>query len=396
MILSNTSSEPVTVVSVRLEVLGSEPRPEGALAYKFTQGAEGLAQLGAMISQTRPGTVARLYDSSRGIPSPQQRKTTPPYFETTLVHLEPGEVYPGSVSVQAEPQRLVHFRFIAEGSSARHHFVERSPTYSIVGGYGLPSLERYDRVYVEGQFPGICTATPESNWYDQRLSYGNGGGTICPEGAEAPKEIALSNPAAYPTGRFHLDLRLDQGAQSAIVDGVTLGAAPAARSRGSVAMPLLLRLGAWSTCIDHWPVPGDWTAAWEKWGLFLVFAGEDSQDCTAASRSPVHQIEVSEWGQVVHTDRGAVEIGTDPATIPQAIQDAGTVEPSSDEPEIVVPGVSACDPHVPEYRPQVPSERRGGILAIHVREPKFDNHLGKEVHLSEVDGVITTLPEEEC
>jgi hypothetical protein len=61
MILSNTGSEPVTVVSVRLEVLGSEPRPEGALAYKFTQGAEGLAQLGAMISRTRPGTVARLF-----------------------------------------------------------------------------------------------------------------------------------------------------------------------------------------------------------------------------------------------------------------------------------------------------------------------------------------------
>jgi hypothetical protein len=139
MILSNTSSEPVTVVSVRLEVLGSKPRPEGALAYKFTQGAEGLAQLGAMISQTRPGTVAHLYDSSRGIPSPLQRKTTPPYFETTFVHLEPGEVYPGSVSVQAEPQRLVHFRFIAEGSSARHHFVERSPTYSIVGGMASPA-----------------------------------------------------------------------------------------------------------------------------------------------------------------------------------------------------------------------------------------------------------------
>jgi hypothetical protein len=393
ILLGNTSSEPIAVLSVRVEVLGSKPRPEGALAYQFSQGAEGVAQLGATITQTRPGATVRLYESAAasGVGG---KKSAPSYFATNFIHLEPGEVNPLALTVHAEPHRLVRFRFVAEGSSARHHFVERTPSYGLVGGIGLPE-ERYERVYVDGQFPGVCTATPESPWYDERLSWGTGG-TSCPEGAEGPREIPLSDPAAYPPGRFHLDLNLGAGRQSAAIDGVGLGTLPAAQPKGSAALPLLRALGAWSTCVDRWPLPGYWTAIWEKWGLFLVFSGDDARNCTPQSSSSVRQIELVDRGQVVHTNRGDVAIGTNTAAVPRGIREAATDEGGSDEPQLVVPGVSPCDPVVPAERPQVLPERSGGILALDLGEPRSDNAAGEEVRSREVDGAITTLPGDEC
>jgi hypothetical protein len=395
MILADRGTEPISVLSVRLEVLGSAPRPEGTMAYEFSQGAEGVGHLTATIARARRGAIAHLYESSRAPSDPAQRKTTPPYFETTYILLRPGEAYPGSLTVRAEPHRLIHFRFVAEGRSAGHRFVRRSPVYALVGGTGLPSEERYDRTYVDGQFPGICTATPESPWYDTRFAYGTGA-MRCPEGAEAPEEIPMRDPAAYPSGRFRLDLGIELAAQSAEVDGVALGGPPAADPQSPVALPLLRALGAWSTCVDHWPVPGFWTAAWERWGLFLIFSGEGSQACTPQSRSPVRQIELSEAGQVIHTDLGAIAIGTRPAKIPPAIREDATVEVRSDESVFLLKGVSVCDPQRLVDRPQILSEHAGGILALHIRKPRFMTLAGREVSSSEIDKAVSTLPEEEC
>jgi hypothetical protein len=394
MILADRGAEPISVLSVRLEVLGSRPRPEGTLAYKFTQGAEGLGRFTATIDRTHPGAVARLYESRHGPGTPAERRTTPPYFATTYILLRSGEVYPGTLAVRSEPRRLVRFRFVAEGQSAGRKFVRRSPAFSVVGGFGHPYEEHFDRVYVEGQFPGFCTATPESPWYDGRLAWGSGA-TRCPKGPEAPKQVPLADPGAYPPGRLHLALGVEPGAQSAAIDGIQVGRAPAAEPVGSVAAPLLHALGAWSACYERWPTPGYWTAVWERWGLVLSFADDGSRPCDPSSRSPVRQIEVLEWGEKIQTDGGTVTVGRPPSDIPAQIEAAGMRRGRRGSRSLLLEGGSPCDPRRLGPRPQVVPERAGGILALDLREVNPEVP-GEKPEPGAVERAVITLPGEGC
>jgi hypothetical protein len=396
MILANRSTEPISVLSVRVEVLGSKPRPQGAFAYRFSQGEEGRGQLTAAIDQVHPNAVARVYKSSAAVLDRRERKKITPYFQTTYILLRPGEVYPATLSVHAESDRLVRFRLIAEGRSAGRSFVQRSAIHSLVGKSGAPSGERYARTYAVGQFPGLCTTTPESPWYDARYLYSNNG-KPCPSGADAPEEVPLGGPVTYPPGRFRLDLGLEPGAQRATIDEIAVGRPPAAQPAASVARPLIRALGAWSLCVDRWPVPGYWTASWERWGLNLVFAGEASADCTPQSASPVREIEL--WGQeqAIHTDEGVVIVGAEPAKVPEAIRAEAAVEGNPNESEVLLRGVSRCDPGRLVDRAQiVPGFADGGILALHIKKRHWTNLHGREVKSSEIDRAVTTLPEREC
>ena len=396
MILANRGTEPISVLSVRVEVLESKPRPRGTLAYRFSQGEEGIGQLAAAIDQVHPHAVARLYKSSAAVFERTARKKMAPYFQTTYILLRPGEAYPAVLSVSAESNRLVRFRLIAEGRSAGQTFVSRSPIYSLVGRSGAPSDERYARTYAVGQFPGLCTTTPESPWYDARYLYSNGG-KPCPSGADAPEVVSPKDPAKYPPGRFRLDLGLKPGAQKASIDGIAVGQPPAAQPVASVVHPLIQALGAWSLCIDRWPVPGYWTAGWEKWGLNLVFAGEAPTDCTPQSASRVREIEL--WGreQTIHTDDGTVVVGAEPARVPVAIRASAVNEGNPNESELLLRGVSSCDPRRLVDRAQIaPGSPDGGILALHIKRRSWTNLRNREVKSSEIDRAVTTLPGREC
>lgn len=127
LLLEDRSPEPISVLSVRVEVLESRPRPRGTLAYEFSQGGEGIEQLAAVIHQVHPGTIARVYPRSAAMLDPSKREKSTPYFKTAYILLRPGEVDPVSLTVIAETSRLVRFRLIAEGRSAGHTFVRRSP-----------------------------------------------------------------------------------------------------------------------------------------------------------------------------------------------------------------------------------------------------------------------------
>ena len=396
MILANRGAEPISVLSVRVEVLESKPRPRGTLAYRFSQGEEGIGQLAAAIDQVRPRSVARIYKSSAAVRDRAARRKMSPYFQTTYILLRPGEAYPAALSVSAESNRLVRFRLVAEGRSAGRTFVSRSPTYSLVGRSGGPSDERYARTYAVGQFPGLCTTTPESPWYDARYLYSNGG-KPCPSGTDSPEVIARKDLAAYPPGRFRLDLGLDPGAQKASIDGIVVGQPPAARPVASVAHPLIRALGAWSLCIDRWPVPGYWTAGWERWGLNLVFAGEAATDCTPRSASRVREIEL--WGreQTIHTGDGTVVVGAEPARIPAGIRAGAVHEGNPNESELLLQGVSSCYPgHLVDRAQIAPGSPDGGILALHINRRTWINPRNREVKSSEIDKAVTTLAGREC
>ncbi len=397
MILANRGTEPISVLNVKVEVLGSKPRPRGTLAYTFSQGDEGIGRLTAVIDQVRPKTIAPVYESSVAALERDERKKLTPYFQTTYILLRPGEVYPVAFSIHAESDRLVHFRLIAEGRSAGQNFVRRSPVYSIVGKSGVPSDERYVRTYALEHFPGQCSITPDSPWYDTRYLYSNPAGQPCPSGADSPEEIPLKDPGEYPSGEFGLDLDLRPDAQKVAVGGVTVGRPPAAQPVASVTTPLLQALGAWSLCVDRWPTPGYWTASWERWGLNVVFAGEASTDCTPRSPSSVHEVEL--WGreQTIDTDDGAVTVGVEPAKVPAAIKASATIEANPAESEVLVRGVSSCDPGRPTDRAQiVPGRPAGGILALHVKRLRWFDPRGQETTSTEIDRAVTTLPGNEC
>src|SRR4029077_16986371 len=121
-------------------------------------------------------------------------------------------------------------------------------------------------------------------------------------------------------------------------------------------------------CVDRWPVPGYWTASWERWGLNLVFAGEASTDCTPQSASGVREIEL--WGhkQTIHTDDGLVIVGAESPKVSAAIRANATVKGNPAESEVLLRGVSSCDPERLVARAQiVPGRPDGGILALHVK-----------------------------
>ena len=384
MILANETSEPISVLNVHAEVLGSEPMPHGTDAWRASQGEEGVGQMTALLPNGRKGSVGPVYDDSIQTLEPEELAGATPYFQSTFIRLAPGEVYPVSLTVKADAPRTIEYRMIAEGESAERRFEVKTPTFRIVGGFEDPYQRRFARYYTKGYLSGDCTPTPDNPWVDARNTAHS---DACPYGLGRPYEVPLARPSEYPTGKFKLSLGLTEGKQSATISGVVVGSEPAARPTPDVAQPLLRTLGAWTTCTRQFPGVDYWTARWFRWDLDVIFAAEDEDDCTPSSSAPVVEIELSESRELIRTDLGSIELGAPAAWLPSPIAEILTAKEGGGlERDLVAPGVSLCDPMRPvPTRTQLDNESPGGIVALSENQSS-----------NELTGLSTTLPYGEC
>lgn len=382
MVLANETSEPISVLDVHAEVLGSEPMPHGTDALEASQGDEGIGQLMAVLSDDKKGSIGRVYDDSVQMLEPDELADAPSHFETKYISLKPGEAYPVALTVKADVPRTIEYRMIAEGESAERRFLVKTPAFRIVGGFEDPYQRRFARYYTKRYLPGDCTATPDNPWVDARYTAHS---AACPHGLGRPYEVPLANPSRFPLGKLGVDLGLTPGEQSATISGIRVGREPAARPVPDVTLPLLRSLGAWDSCYRNSPEPDYWMARWES-GLDLTFAAEGESDCTPASSAPVVEIELAESREVIHTDLGSIELGAPAAWLPLPIAEILFATKGQVERDLVAPGVSLCDPTqtVPN-RKQLDVDSPGGIVA-----------LSDYQSANELTGFSTTLPYEGC
>jgi hypothetical protein len=384
LILANEGPIPISVLSIRVEVLGSEPLPHGTLAWRYSQGDEGVGKLAALIPNGRPGSVARIYESSEQAFDTETLATETPYFQSRYILLNPGEVYPATLTVQAETPRMIRYRVIAEGESADRRFVLHSPVYRVVGGFKDPYQTQFARYYSKGHDPHICTPAPRNPWIDARNADRF---SACPNGLGGMYEIQPPSSSKFPPGELRLDLHVTSGRQSANIDGVVVGTAPTAVAQADVVRPLLSSLGAWDRCTEYLPDVGYWTASWERLGLRLTFTSEGEDDCTAASPAPVREIEIAEKPARVATDLGPIETEAPAEDVPSDLQRLLTVEETTEYDRVLVaPGSSVCNPARPDLsRFQVAESLPGGILALN--EP---------LSSGTISGLTVTLPPTKC
>jgi hypothetical protein len=179
LILANESPAPISVLSVNAEVVGSKPLPHGTYAWRYSQGDEGVGKLVTLLPNGRRGSVAKTYPGADQVIDPETLSTKTPFFETKYILLQPGEVYPATLTVQAEISKTIRYRLTAEGESANRHFVVRSPTYQIVGRFEDPEQLLFARYYSKGHDPYACTPTPKNPWVDAHLTDRF---SVCPHG----------------------------------------------------------------------------------------------------------------------------------------------------------------------------------------------------------------------
>jgi len=382
MILTNESTHPITVFNVHAEILGSEEMPHGTFAWAYSQGSEGLDHLFALLPNGRQGSVSRIYPvSANGRPETGQT----PYFQREYVSLEPGEVFPTTLTVQAETPRTITYRLVAEGESANRRFVVRSAPQRLVGRFEDRYQQDFAHYYQFEHDPHDCTPTPENPWVDARNTSRS---LTCPYGLGHSYEAAPPSEAKYPRGNLDLSIRLAAGQQSVTVSGVKVGSAPAAAPVPGVVQPLLHALGAWTSCSVFVPSTSYWMARWEEWDLDLIFTADNSPtDCSPRSPGAVREIELSDPEGTVDTDLGQIELGTPGMQIPAGIRRlAEPGETYESEREFIVLGASPCDPtHVDEGRSNLSGGGYAGILAWHEILPS-----------TEVVGVGVTLPDDSC
>ncbi len=384
LVLANEGSEPISILNIHAEVLGSEPMPRGTDAIKASQGDEGLGQLTALLPNGKRGSVGPIYDSSARTVEPSALHRVPSYFETKYILLKPGEVYPATLTVKSDTPRTITYRMVAEGETAERQFTVKTRTHQLVGRFDDPSQRRFTRYYEKGYLLTDCTPTPDNPWVDARHTARS---KACPHGLGRSYEIPLKEPARYPPRKFSLRLGLTPGKQSATVSGVVVGSKPAAAPRSGVVLPLLRSLGAWTTCYKYSPSTGYWMARWDRWNLDMIFASEGASDCTPASSAAARTISLSESRAVVHTDLGPIELGAPAAWLPPPVAEILTAEEENDlGRELVAPGVSPCDPsRLDPARTQLDRRSPGGIVAL------YDYFSSNEL-LS----LTTTLPSENC
>jgi hypothetical protein len=384
LILANEGPIPISVLSIRVEVLGSEPLPHGTLAWRYSQGDEGVGKLAALIPNGRRGSIARVYESSERAFDAETLATETPYFQSRYILLNPGEVYPATLTVKAETPRAIRYKVIVEGESANRRFVLHSPVYRLVGSFEDSYQTQFARYYSKGHDPHACTPTPNNPWVDARNTDRF---SACPNGLGSMYEVQPPSSSKFPPGELRLNLNVTSGRQSASIDGVVVGAAPTAVARADVVRPLLSSLGAWDRCTEYLPSTGYWTARWERLGLRLTFISEGRDDCTAASPARVREIEIAEKSVRVATDLGPIETEAPAEDVPGALQRLLTVEETTEYDRVLVaPGGSVCNPAKPDLsRFQVAESLPGGILALN--EP---------LSSGTISGLTVTLPPTEC
>jgi hypothetical protein len=382
MILANEGPRPISVLSVKAEVLSSEPMPRGTAAHVYTQGDEGIDSFLALLPDGEEGSSAPVYASEERVLSREELEAKTPFFESRYVLLRPGEVYPAALTIQADAPRTIEYRLVAEGESADERFVVRSRAYRLVGDFEDPYQKRFARYYTLGYDPSTCTDTPDNPWIDSRVRRRS---LACPFGPGHPYEEQPPSKSEYPPGDFQLSLRVGRGRQSATISGVEVGAAPAAVPVPGVVEPLLRSLGAWTTCSVFSPSTDYWTARWEAWDLDLTFDSDGgATDCTPRSRAQLQEINLREPPGRADTELGPIVLGS--SAIPESIERLAEPDASEYEPEYLVPGSSPCDPSRPDFnRYELSEDRPSGIL------------LWKEDLTSgAVSGVTATLPESSC
>jgi hypothetical protein len=385
MILANEGPVPVSILDIRAEVLGSGPLPDGTLAWHPAQGEEGRGQLVTLLPNGQMGSVGAVYDASNPTFDPARPGSQAPYFQTDYITLVPGEVYPVTLTVEADTQRTVRYRLTAEGETATREFSVKSPTYEIAGRFKDLGQRLFARYYSLGYFPNECTPTPENPWVDARNSAPS---KACPHGLGRTYPVPLPHPSRFPPGQLNLRLGLSPAQQSATVSGVTVGRAPAASPVPGVVGRLLRALGAWDRCAVNQPEAGYWSAGWDRWILNLTFASRRSGDCTPTSPSPLRQIEVAEDGVRIRTNLGIVEVGSPISRLPRSFRRAAEAGGSDATGRyLLVPGVLPCAPtRADPGRRQIGfSPPPGGILAI-----------DEDLPTTQLTGPATTLPAADC
>jgi hypothetical protein len=384
MVLTNESADPVTVFNVHAEVVGSEEMPHGTYAWAYSQGSEGLDHLFAVLPDGRRGSIGRIYSASLA-GRVESLDEEVPYFHEEYVSLEPGEVFPTTLTIEAETPRTIEYRLVAEGESASRKFRVESDPQKIVGRFEDPYQQDFARYYQYQHDPHDCTPHPQNPWVDARDTSRS---LACPFGLGHSYEVVPPSAAKYPRGRLDLSVRLGRGQQSVEVSGVKVASAPAAAPVPGVVRPLLQALGAWSSCSVFLPSTSSWTADWEPWGLSMIFTADGSPtDCTPRSPASVREIKLSGSEGAVGTDLGQIELGASELQVPAAIRRiAEPAEAYEGEEDFLVPGASPCDPgHVDEGRYRIFGEGQGGILAWSEPTPAAG-----------IDEVAVTLPDGAC
>jgi hypothetical protein len=382
MILANEGPRPISVLSVKAEVLSSKPMPHGTAAHVYTQGDEGIDSFLALLPDGEEGSSAPVYASGDRVLSREELDAKTPFFESRYVLLRPGEVYPADLTIQADTPRTIEYRLVAEGESADKRFVVRSRPFRLVGDFEDPYQKRFARYYTLGYDPSTCTDTPDNPWIDSRFRRRS---LACPYGSGHPYPEQPPSEAEYPPGDLQLSLRLGRGRQSATISGVEVGAAPAAVPIPGVVEPLLRSLGAWTACYVFSPSPDYWTARWEGWELELTFESDGgTTDCTPRSRARLQEIRLHKAPGRADTELGPVVLGS--PQVPAAIRRLSEPGESEYEPEYLVPGSSPCDPSRPDFNRYEPAEDRPSGILLWEEDPTS----------GAVSGITATLPEDSC
>lgn len=183
MILANDSPEPISVLGLRALVARSEPIPNGTFAWHPAQGDEAIPQMTTMITNARPESSGQIYEGYLSADRPLPPST---YFQSKYILLKPGEVYPVEMTVRADPERTIHYRFVASGASATRRFVARSRALAIVGWIDDPDQRKFGRYYRLGAMPWECNPMPENPWVDVGPAEHS---PACPEGLSSPTDV---------------------------------------------------------------------------------------------------------------------------------------------------------------------------------------------------------------
>ncbi len=174
MTLANRSENPLTITDIHAEVVQAKPAPTGSLAYAFTQGDSALGEFAARFLSKQAGSSAPLYAVDGGMPGWHAEPPQKPFFEDNYISLEPGEIYEGTVTVEADIPALIQYRFVISGSTPDGAFAVRDAG----GGQfsGLMDIDdrnpAYERYYVAGYLEhtqsSMCPSLEVRKWFKVR------------------------------------------------------------------------------------------------------------------------------------------------------------------------------------------------------------------------------------
>jgi hypothetical protein len=163
--LANRSDAPLTVNNIQAVVRHSRPRPAGALASVFTQGASAVQGLGILLNSDVPGAAAPLHRVPNG-EAFADPADAPLFFPSHDIALAPGEIYEARLAVVTQLQKELEYGFVISGNTAQGSFSYTSPSlFRITGAHHGPNEypHEYWRIESEHGAPGcwVLATNPE-------------------------------------------------------------------------------------------------------------------------------------------------------------------------------------------------------------------------------------------